>query len=239
MAITNASIKTIKKLKDKKYRKSEGLFLVEGRKACEELVKSNFTIRHTLSSSLDYQNLPNFELVDYEVLKSIATTETPQDIVCVVEIPPQNEETPIGNSLILDNLQDAGNVGTLIRSAVAFNFRDIYLIETADVFSEKVIRASMGAIFKANLHFVNRDYIINFKSKICDTLIGTDLKSKPFSEIKPKKRIGVIIGNEGNGVKQELLDCCDEKLTLDMNSEIESLNAGVAGSIIMYEFFTR
>ena len=239
MELTNAEIKLIKKLKDKKYRKSENLFLVEGKKAVDELLKSNFEIKYTISSSPNNYNYPNFCQVDYAILKSIATTETPQDIVCVVAIPSNINELPKGNSLVLDNLQDPGNVGTLIRTAVAFNFKDIYLIDCADVFSEKVIRASMGAIFKAHLHIVDFEFVKNNKLSICDKLIGTDMSSTSLKDIACKGKTALVIGNEGNGVSKELLDLCDYKVTIPMANSVESLNAGVAGSILMYEIFNR
>lgn len=237
MNLTNAEIKTLKKLKDKKYRKQNALFLVEGIKACSEITKK-YNIKYTLSSNEKYSNYPNFVLMDFETLKSIATTESPQDIICVCEIPKILDALPSGNSLILDNLQDPGNIGTLIRSAVAFNFLDVYFINCADIFSEKVIRSSMGAIFKINPHFVSADYIIENKRQICDVLVGTSLNGKPLNELS-RKKIAVIIGNEGNGVSKILLDNTDINVTLKMSSNVESLNAGVAGSILMYNIFNK
>lgn len=239
MEITNAELKNLKKLKDKKYRRIQNLFLVEGVKLCEELLKSNFKIVHTLSSNEKYKSYPNFVLVSAEVLKSIATTETPQDIICVCEIPTSQQTLPKGNSLILDNLQDPGNIGTLIRSAVAFNFLDIYFINTADIYSEKVIRGSMGAIFKVNAHVVDKEFVKTYKNKICDLLIGTDLNSETLSSVDTTKKIGLIIGNEGNGVSKDLLDITDKNVTLAMANDVESLNAGVAGSILMYNIFSK
>lgn len=237
MEITNAEIKNIKKLKDKKFRRIQNLFLVEGVKLCEELLKSDYKIKYTLSTNEEYKDYPNFVLVSPDVIKSVATTETPQNIICVCEIPALNNNLPNGNSLILDELQDPGNIGTLIRSAVAFNFKDIYFLNTVDIYSEKVIRGSMGAIFKINAHIVDIDYIKSNKNKICDLLIGTDLNSSSLTEIDKSKKIALIIGNEGNGVSKELLSITDKNVTLKMANEVESLNAGVAGSILMYNIF--
>lgn len=149
MELTSGEIKNLKKLKDKKYRRSENLFLVEGKKSIEELLKSNYKIKYTLSSNDAYIDYPNFSKISYELLKSIATTETPQDVICVAEIPKLLDGLPSGNSLILDNLQDPGNVGTLIRSAVSFNFCDIYFVDCADIFSEK----SLGRVWAISLKF--------------------------------------------------------------------------------------
>ena len=234
MQITNAEIKNIKKLKDKKYRKSSGLFLVEGVKLCKEVLNSKYEIKYTLSCNEEFKDYPNFTFVDYDVLKTIATTETPQEIICVCEMPKLLDDLPKGNSLILDNLQDPGNLGTLIRSALAFGFNDIYFVNTVDIFSEKVIRSSMGAIFKISAH----NYIIDNKSDICEILIGTDLNSSKLDNVNVNsKKVAVIIGNEGNGVSKKLLNSTDINITLEMTGKVESLNAGVAGSILMYELY--
>ena len=239
MKLTNNEIKIIKKLKDKKYRKAEGLFLVEGCKLCEEVKQSNYQIKYTITSNeFKYNDFPNVCVVDYEVVKSICTTDTPQDIVCICNIPHFELTNPIGNSLILDGLQDPGNIGTLIRSAIAFGFKDIYFIDCPDIYSEKVIRGSMGGVFKIKAHVIEREELINKKREICDILIATILRGEDLTKIcLPKLRVGVIIGNEGNGVSPELISACDKALTLPMSGEVESLNAGVAGSIIMFEIF--
>ncbi len=237
--LTNADIKDLKKLNNKKYRKSEGLFLVEGTKLCEELLNSTYQIRYTLTSNeFKYNDFPNIRVVDYDVLKSICTTTTPQDIVCVVYIPHLELDNPKGNSLILDGLQDPGNIGTLIRSAMAFGFKDIYFIDCPDIYSEKVVRGSMGGVFKINAHVVSRDYLLGNKAEICDILLSTSLQGELLGQkCLPKKRIGVIIGNEGNGVSAELIQASDMSVKLPMTDQVESLNAGVAGSIMMYEIF--
>lgn len=239
MKLTNTEIKFLKKLKDKKYRKAEGVFLVEGSKLCEEVLSSSYTIQRTITSNeFKYNDFPNVCIVDYDVIKSISTTTTPQDIICVVSIPDTNNNQPKGNSLILDNLQDPGNIGTLIRSAMAFGFEDIYFIDCPDIYSEKVVRSSMGGIFKVNAHIVTRDEIIANKAKICDILLSTTLNSDILGQnCLPKGRIGVIIGNEGNGISAQLHNASDMSVTLPMTKSIESLNAGVAGSILMFEIF--
>ena len=240
MDITNLELKNIRKLKDKKYRKELGLFLVEGAKACEELVNSNYQIKYTLSCDEKYKHYPNFVLIDYDVLKSIATTDSPQNVICVSVQPNMQQISSEGNSLVLDELQDPGNLGTLIRSALAFNFKNIYLINSVDPFSEKVIRSTMGAIFKVNICKLTREEFILNKDKICDFLIGTDLSSIKLEKKELKdRRVAVVIGNEGNGVSKDMLAVCDKVVTLPMTKEVESLNASVAGSILMYEVFKK
>ena len=136
MNITNADIKN---LKDKKFRKEQGLFMVEGNKFCADLLNSNIEIVMTLTTEKDLIGFPNIEVVSEKMLSSLATTKTNQSIICICKLKDYEIESA-GNSLILDNLQDPGNVGTLVRSALAFGFDDIYMVEGADPYSEKVIR---------------------------------------------------------------------------------------------------
>lgn len=239
MELTAGEIKLLKKLKDKKYRKSEGLFLVEGKKSCEELLSSNYQIKYTLASTDEYKSYPNFCLISYDVLKSIATTDTPQEVICVVEIPKLLDGLPSGNSLVLDNLQDPGNVGTLIRSALAFGFKDIYFVNCVDIFCEKVIRSSMGNIFKIAPHIVDIDYIRHNKTNICNQLIGTNMSSKNIKDIDTNGKIAIVVGNEGNGISNDMLALCDSVVTIPMSNGVESLNVGIAGSIAMYEIFNK
>lgn len=239
MELTSGEIKEIKKLKDKKYRRSTNLFLVEGKKSCEELFKSNYHIKYTLASSEKYNTCPNFCLISYDIIKSIATTDTPQEIVCVVEIPKLLDELPKGNSIILDNVQDPGNVGTIIRSALAFGFMDMYFVNCADIYSEKVIRSSIGNIFKIKPHLVDFGYIESNKKSICDKMIGTNMSSKKIGDANFDGRVAVVVGNEGNGMSQQLLNLCDETVSIPMANDVESLNVGIAASIAMYEIFNR
>lgn len=230
MNITNADIKN---LKDKKYKKDNGLFLVEGNKFCRDLLNSDVEIVYTITNDKTLTGFPNIEVVSDKMLSSLATTKTNQEIVCVCKVK-KYEIASIGNSLILDNLQDPGNVGTLVRSAMAFGFDDIYLIGGADPYSEKVIRSSAGTILNARLHICDFETIKQNKEKIAQNFIVADMDGEPIDKIHlPKNRFAVIIGNEGQGVSDEFLSLANTKVSIPMSSKVESLNAGVAGSIIM------
>lgn len=223
----------IKNLKDKKFRKENSLFIVEGDKFCKDLLNSNIEIIKTITTNKNLKDFPNICNVSEKVLNSLATTKTPQTIICVCKIKKHSIKS-VGNSLVLDNLQDPGNVGTLIRSAVAFNFFDIYLIGGADPYSEKVIRSSAGTILRANLHLLDFETFNSNLSNIADNFLVADMCGETINKIHlPKNRIAVIIGNEGNGVGAELRSVATHTVSIPMNSAVESLNAGVAGSIIM------
>lgn len=230
MNITNADIKN---LKDKKFRREHALFMVEGNKFCADLLNSDIEIVYTITSNKNLTGFPNICVVSEKMLSSLATTKTNQDTICVCKIKEYGIK-PIGNSLILDNLQDPGNVGTLVRSAVAFGFEDIYLVGGADPYSEKVIRSSAGTILKARLHVCGFETIKANKTNIADILIVADMDGESINKIRlPKGKIAVIIGNEGQGVSDEFISIANTKISIPMMPYVESLNAGVAGSIIM------
>ncbi len=230
MSLTSQEIKN---LKDKKYRRNNGLFMVEGEKFCRDILNSDVEIVYTLTSNISLTGYPNIQLLTDRQITSLATTVTPQKIICIC----REKIYPIkskGNSLILDRLQDPGNVGTLIRSAMAFGFNDIYLIDCADYYSEKVIRSSAGLSLKARLHNVTQADIISSKADIADKFIVADMFGESIDKIRlPKGRLSVIIGNEGQGVSADMMAVADIKVKIRMSPLVESLNAGVAGSIIM------
>lgn len=223
----------IKNLKDKSYRKQHNLFLVEGEKFCRDLRNSDTEILKTIASDDKFSDFPNFELVSKKSIDSIATTKTPQDIICICRAKIYPIQS-IGNSLILDTVQDPGNVGTLIRSALAFGFDDVYLIDCADVFSEKVIRSSVGTVLISRVHNVSRSELIQNRDKIAKNFVVADMIGVPIDKIHlPKGKFAVIIGNEGQGVGNDLAKLSEIKVSIPMTDKVESLNAGVAGSIIM------
>ncbi|MBR2969472.1 MAG: RNA methyltransferase [Clostridia bacterium] len=230
MNITNVDIKN---LKDKKYRKSMGYFMVEGEKFCHDLLDTDIEIVYTITTNKELKGFPNICIVSDRQLSSLATTITNQNIICVCKVKEYDINSD-GNSLILDNLQDPGNVGTLVRSAVAFGFNDIYLVGGADPYSEKVIRSSAGTILRARLHIVSLEDIIDHKADITDNFVVADMSGDIIDRIHlPKGRLAVIIGNEGQGVSDEFMNLADKKISIPMMNGVESLNAGVAGSIIM------
>lgn len=222
----------IKQFKDKKFRKQNGLFMVEGNKFCKDLLSTDIEILYTITNDKDLIGFPNICVVSERMLAQLTTTVTNQSIVCICK----TKDVPlpaITNSLILDNLQDPGNVGTLIRSAVAFGFCDVYLIGGADVYSEKVIRSSAGTILKCRLHVCDFNTIKRHKKEIADCFIVADMCGENIKNVEINGKIAVIVGNEGQGVSDEFMTIADKTVSIPMMPSVESLNAGVAGSIIM------
>ena len=235
-SINNELIKSIAKLKEKKYRDIEGCFLVEGYHLVD-MAKDYLKIVF-VSNKEDYGKISGVEyyLVTDAIINKLSQTINPQGIVGVCQKKEEKEVTS-NNVIILDNIQDPGNVGTLIRSALAFNCFDIILGEdTVDIYNDKVIRSSQGAIFKVNLIYRNLTQEIKELKKKNYQVLGTALNNATsISKIKFLQKRAIILGNEGNGVKEEILKMTDDNIYLDMNKDIDSLNVGVAGSIIMYE----
>lgn len=235
-SLNNEFIKECAKLKDKKYRDETGKFLVEGYHLVE--MASDYLETIFVSDKGDYGKIKDvtYYLVTPEIIKKLSQTMNAQGIVGVCK-KKEEKEISSNNILILDNLQDPGNVGTLIRSALAFNIKDIILSnEMVDIYNDKVIRSSQGAIFKVNILY--RDLLEEIKvlKNKRYKVFGTALNNaKELGKIEFSDKNAIILGNEGAGIKEEILKATDENIFLEMNKEIDSLNVGVAGSILMYE----
>ncbi|MBP3634945.1 MAG: RNA methyltransferase [Bacilli bacterium] len=231
----NKKIKDFRKLKQKKYRDKEKMFLVEGIHLVVEAYKSGNLIEVILEENEKVDINIKTTYVTKQVLKSLSELETPYNIIGVCKF---SEEKDIGNKvLILDDIQDPGNLGTIIRSALAFNIDTIILSDnTVDLYNSKVLRSSQGMNFHVNILRGNiKEYILklkddNFKIYTTDVNNGKDIKS-----VTNTKKYAIIMGNEGRGVFKGISDLSDDKIYIKMNRECESLNVAVATSIILYE----
>ncbi len=243
----NEYIKSLSKLKSKKHREEAGLFIAEGEHLLQMLNLSDFEINDVVMSESYYEKNQDklscdIILVPDSLLEKISDTKTPQGVVAVVKLPDNNKSIAGGRYIYCDNLQDPGNVGTVIRTADAFSFDGVILSkDSADVYSPKVIRSSQGSIF--NISIIRDADIEDIKIskqngfKITSTaLYGECVKLK---DIKISKNQIFVIGNEGSGVSKEILDISDEIAYIPMSGKAESLNAGVASSILMYEVASR
>lgn len=238
-SLNNEHIKEIIKLKEKKYRDLSNTFLIEGRHLVLEAHREKKIVELILEQDELFPLDTNTLYVSSNVMKKLSDLSTPSNVMAVVE---KLDEKPIGEKiLILDNIQDPGNLGTIIRSAVAFNFDTIVLSPgTVDLYNPKVIRSTQGMMFHINIivkepvSFINE--LKNEGYKIVGTKVtnGVDVRdSKTYSHF------ALIIGNEGKGMSEELSELCDEYLYIKMNDQCESLNAAVAASILMYEISNK
>ena len=235
-SISNSKIKDLKKLNNKKYRDLNGLFLIDGEHLVLEAYNSGYLEELILlegsSFSLDVKTC----YVSMEVMKYISNLDSPNGIMGVCK--KKDSKLSGDRIVILDDIQDPGNLGTIIRSCVAFNVDTLVLSECCvDLYNPKVIRSTQGMLFKLNIIVVSDivDFVNDLKSNnyvIYSTNVngGNSLKS-----IEKCDRFAIIMGNEGNGVSEELNLLSDEYLYIDMNKNCESLNVAVATSIILYE----
>ncbi len=173
--------------------------------------------------------------VSENVYKSFSTTINSQGLIGVVKFNFNKIEKPKGNFLVLDALQDPGNIGTLIRSALGANFLDIYLVDTAKATNDKVIRSSMGAIFKTRIYpCAKEEFIQNFKSWNLP-LLSCNMNGESIYKTTYPKQVGVMVGNEGNGVSADMQALSSKIVSIPMQNNLESLNAGVSGAIVMFQ----
>lgn len=232
----NEYIKKIKKLNTKKYRDETGFFLVEGEHLVLEAYKSGRLEKLVLLENDSFDlNVPKIYLTS-NVMKFISELETPPTIMGICKKSADTLE--YGDKvLILDNIQDPGNLGTIIRSAVAFNVNTLILgNDCVDLYNSKVVRSSQGMLFKINIARKNLiDVIPDLKQKNYK-IFSTNVKNgKSLKNVEKPSKSAIIMGNEGLGVKDEISSLADEYLYIDMNANCESLNVAVATSIILYE----
>ena len=232
-SISNQRIKETNKLKQKKYRDESGLFLVEGYHLVEEAYKVGI-LKEVFSTADINLDVP-ITYVTEEIIKYLSDVETPQNIIGVCR---KLDNNTIGDKVvILDDIQDPGNLGTIIRSAVAFNFDTIILSENSvDVYNPKVVRASQGMLFKLNIIRKNiKETINDLKENNYQILATKVTDGKDVKSLEKNKKICIIMGNEGKGVSDDVLKLADDFIYIKMNDECESLNVAIATSILLYE----
>ncbi|WP_315117475.1 RNA methyltransferase [uncultured Clostridium sp.] len=246
----NVIIKDIKKLKERKYRDKEKKFLVEGFRFVEETLDSNFTVSYIFinekSKDKFYQlginnkieeNTKVYILTD-SIFKKISNTENPQGIIAVV----QNKEIAIedkeGFYVLVDKVQDPGNLGTIIRTAHAAGALGVVTMEgTVDVYNDKTLRSTMGSVFHIPI-LDSRDltFIKSLKEKGYKFLVSSlESRNNIYDLSLKNEKVVICIGNEGKGISEEIFNLGDENFKIPMPGGAESLNVAVAAAVIMFE----
>ena len=240
MLITSLDNKKIKKyvsLKTSKGRKEEGLFLVEGAHMCYEANKNNLLVDLIMleDTNISFNYPGEITYVTENVLKKISSLTNPTNVIGVCKII-DNKEIIGNHILVLDDVQDPGNIGTIIRSSKAFNVDTIILsTNSVDIYNDKVLRSTQGMIFNMNIIYGD---LMDIIPKLRDNgymILGTNVNDGVDARDIKVNKYALIMGNEGNGVHEEISNLCDKNLYIRMNSECESLNVGVATSILLYE----
>lgn len=234
-SINNEYIKEISKLNEKKYRDKSNKYLIEGLHLVTEALKYDIIDTIIIREDFSYETDIKHIIVSNEVMKKLSDNPSIPKIMAIVY---KKENTISGNKiLLLDRLQDPGNLGTIIRSAVAFNFDTIILSnDTVDLYNSKVLRSTQGMLFNINILRQDLTSVINELKNNNYTIYGTKVDNgNDVKEINNTNKFALIIGNEGTGISDNILKQCDKYLYIKMNNNCESLNAGVAASILMYE----
>lgn len=242
--ITSTSNKTIieaEKLKQKKYVLKTGEFLAESKKVVLELLKSDYTpvcFFLKAETNADYLNGYKTYFVTENVLNKLSSFVTSQNIVGIFKTKNLTPKYEGGKFLILDKIQNPDNMGAIFRTARATGFDQVYLINCVSEFNSKTIRASMGNQFGLKIYQINAEQVKTLFSNA--ELYCADMSGKNVFEIKNfKLNTGIVIGNEGNGISTEILNLIKQKLSIPMRNNVESLNAGVSASILMYDIMTK
>ncbi|TYB91430.1 MAG: RNA methyltransferase [Kosmotoga sp.] len=243
--ISNRIKKDIRKLSKKKYRQQKGLIVVEGINPIIRAFENNIELVYLVinKNSLDILkelNVRNYDKIytcDYHELKGLSNMRTPYKMMAVFQYP-EKELNENKNILYLEHIQDPANLGTLIRSAVAFGFPNIILSKKCvNPYLEKVIRSSSGYIFDC---YINKREL-NFEEykKKGYKILGASLKNNAaeMDSFKHNEPIILILGNEGQGISESIGQHIDRNIRINMDSKVESLNVAIAGSIIMHKFY--
>ena len=245
----NKIFKEVMSLKEKKYRDKLGLYLIEGWNLLEEAIKNGASVKSIFLSEeslMEHEEMLPDSIETYilsdELFNKLSDTVTPQGVICVIKKPETLEAESLvkkgDNIIVLDRLQDPGNIGTIIRTADASGYRLMIMMKgTADCYSQKVVRAATGSLFRMPVVFMDdakelKSFTLTAGKKIVTTTMDG---SVDYYDADLTKDIALVIGNEGNGISDEILDLAEIKVRIPMEGSIESLNASVAAGILMYE----
>ena len=238
-SLDNERVKKYIKLKEKKYRDKYSEFIVEGSHLVLEAYKAGIIEELILEKDAVFPlDIKNIIYLPLEILEKVSSVETPQMVMALCK--KKDVDTRIGDkSLLVDNVQDPGNLGTIIRSAVAFGVDTIVLSKnTVDLYNPKTIRSTQGMFFHINIFSDSLEKVIDeLKQKeipVYSTSVDYGMDVREINS-KDKERYALVVGNEGNGVRQDISKLCDKNLYIKMNRDVESLNVGVATSILLYE----
>ena len=234
-SVDNKKIKEYRKLKEKKYRDSEKLFLVEGEHLVLEAYKAD-CLKEIILCEREIDLELEKVYVTEKVMNTISELPSKVDIIGVCEIKSNSLDLD-KDVMILDGIQDPGNLGAIIRSAVAFNIKNIVLSKnTVDLYNTKALRSAQGMNFHLNIVREDIPRVIEELKDNNFTIYGTDVVNGiDIKDVQKTEKYAIIMGNEGNGISEEVKKLVDKNIYIKMNENCESLNVSVSASIIMYE----
>jgi TrmH family RNA methyltransferase len=241
--LSKSQISFVKSLHQKKYRKENGLFIMEGIKSLIEFVSSSYEIQSIYYlpeyASLLPESSPNIKLfeVNNAELAKISTLQTPPGVLALVKIPTNgttdNRVCRNTFSIALDQVQDPGNLGTIIRTADWFGFKNIICSEnTVEVYNPKTVQATMGSLARVNVFYTD---LPAFLKNAEVPVYAAMLAGESLFEVKWKKEGIIVLGNEGQGISAQVSDCVAYSITIPRIGAAESLNVSISGAIICAE----
>ncbi len=233
---SNQKIKQVALLKDKKFRKKSGTYVVEGFKMVSEAFACGKQIEMLVGTEGSIARFDGYEAekitVSESVFSYVSDAVTPQGILAVLKEDNKTLKSPEKPAILLDGVADPGNLGTIIRTCAAVGVKDVYLVDCCDPYSPKAVRSSMSGIFFVNLYFLTREEIRLVMGKT--PIIVADMNGENVFTFNPPEKYCLVIGNEANGVSEEVKNMATHTVKIPMDSAVESLNAGVSLAITIY-----
>jgi RNA methyltransferase, TrmH family len=233
--ITKNQIKFIKSLSLKKNRIKEKLFIAEGEKIVSELLRSDFEIKNIYATKEWKVNTDNITQISNAELQRISNLKSPNKVLAVVQFKNHKIIKHDGITLVLDEINDPGNLGTIIRMCDWFGVKQIICSKnTVDIFNPKVVQSAMGSAFRVQVHYTDLE---NYLSDIKTPIYGAFMDGKNLKEVKLPKSAHLVMGNEANGISSEINKLITDKVTIkNIGKSAESLNVAVATSILLHVF---
>ncbi|WP_170242305.1 TrmH family RNA methyltransferase [Streptococcus suis] len=237
----NNLVKQIKKLQQKKYRTSS--YLIEGWHLLEEAGAAGATFEHILvleEYAERVAGLPNVSLVTPDIMRDLADSKSPQGILAQLALPRQDLPTSLtGKFLVLEDVQDPGNVGTMIRTADAAGFDGIFLTDkSADIYNIKVLRSMQGSHFHLPIYRLPVEELVRYLQAQGLPILATTLSSQSvdYKDFQPGPSFAMVMGNEGQGISAYMEEVADQLVHISMPGQAESLNVAIAAGILMFSF---
>lgn len=236
--LTKSDIKRINSLKRKSKRKENGLFVVEGVKIVRELLASEFNVIQIFALKDEVENFPNATEVSPKDLDRITHLSSPNKVLALVEIPQKSRGVEHTKTiLVIDGVNDPGNLGTIIRTADWFGINQIVCSENSvDCYNSKVIMSTMGSIFRTNITYT---HLPTFLKESQLPIYGALLEGKSIHETKFSNPAIIVMGSESHGISQDLLQFISHPVTIPGAGNTESLNLGVSTGIFCNEYFRQ
>lgn len=241
-SLQNETIKNIDKLNDKKTRKLKQEFLVEGYHLVDEAKQHQVLQTVLATKEEDFKRYPKAKhyLVTKAIIKKLSKTVNPQEILGIVQMPElkkvdlDKEDIKIA---LFENINDPGNLGSMVRTAAALGYDVVYVShDSVDIYNEKALRATQGAIFKIPVYYVHLEEMVKTLKNHHIKCYGTSLhQAKDLQEIQKVSKFAICFGNEARGMSQTLMNMMDENIKIEMKRDVESLNVLAASSIILYQ----